>query len=44
MIAAPDPSWRLAEVNVARLKAPIDSPVVTPFAEALPAPGCGVTP
>ncbi|WP_308914828.1 DUF3291 domain-containing protein [Jannaschia sp. LMIT008] len=31
----PAPDWHLAEVNVARLKAPIGSPVVAPFADAL---------
>ncbi|GIT91530.1 hypothetical protein JANAI62_19870 [Jannaschia pagri] len=35
MIAPPAPDWQLAEVNIARLKAPIDSPIVAEFAGAL---------
>ena len=32
---APQPDWCLAEVNVARLKAPLGDPLVAPFEEAL---------
>lgn len=31
----PAPSWHLAEVNIARLKAPVGDPVVQPFVDAL---------
>lgn len=33
----PAPDWRLAEVNVARLRAPIGDPLVQPFVDALAA-------
>ncbi len=32
---APDPDWQLAEVNIARLRAPVGSPLVQPFVDAL---------
>ena len=35
MIYPPDPSWQLAEVNIARLKAPMDSPIAARFVNAL---------
>ena len=31
----PMPDWHLAEVNIARLKAPIGDPIVAPFVNAL---------
>ena len=35
MIHPPAPDWHLAEVNIARLKAPIGDPLVAPFVDAL---------
>ncbi|MEM9797182.1 MAG: DUF3291 domain-containing protein [Pseudomonadota bacterium] len=35
LVHPPAADWQLAEVNIARLKAPIDSPVVADFANAL---------
>ncbi|MDX8352969.1 DUF3291 domain-containing protein [Cognatiyoonia sp. IB215182] len=35
MINPPSPDWQLAEVNLARLKAPVGSPVVAEFVDAL---------
>ena len=32
---APAPDWQLAEVNIARLKAPVGDPLVAPFVDAL---------
>ena len=35
MIHPPAPGWHLAQVNVARLKAPVGDPLVAPFVDAL---------
>lgn len=35
MIYPPQSDWQLAEVNIARLKAPIGDPLVAPFVDAL---------
>ncbi|MEM8851770.1 MAG: DUF3291 domain-containing protein [Pseudomonadota bacterium] len=35
LIHPPAPDWHLAEVNVARLKAPADDPLVAPFIDAI---------
>ena len=35
MIHPPAPDWQLAQVNVARLKAPVGDPLVAPFVDAL---------
>ena len=35
IVHPPSPDWQLAQVNVARLRAPVGSPLVAPFIDAL---------